>query len=371
VILSGRVARTVEAWDNRVKFAEAFSAKVITDFKVGSTFPTEHPLSAGPSGYMLQAAVGPVLRNADAIVNLDFIDFAGALKQVWGETPPTAAIVSASLDRYTHNGWSMDHFGFPPVDLEMVVDPDVFIAKALALMGPTAKPASLNGNGKAHVAHTPTAPAATNGEIGVDSLSNTLNDVFSNRKTCYIRLPLGAAGSRFNFRHPLDYLGYDGGGGVGSGPGMAVGAALALRGTDRLPVAVLGDGDYLMASSALWTAVANEIPLLVIVSNNRSYFNDELHQDRMARLRGRPVERRWIGQRIDGPAPHVAANARSFGAVGIGPIAKLADLAPALSEAIAHLEAGKVVVLDVLVTPGYDPDVDVATVIENVTAAAH
>ncbi len=36
---------------------------------------------------------------------------------------------------------------------------------------------------------------------------------------------------------------------------MAVGAALALRGGDRLPVAILGDGDYLMGVTALWTGV--------------------------------------------------------------------------------------------------------------------
>jgi hypothetical protein len=45
------------------------------------------------------------------------------------------------------------------------------------------------------------------------------------------------------FTGPLDCIGYDGGGGIGSTPGITVGAALALRGTGRLPVAVLGDGD--------------------------------------------------------------------------------------------------------------------------------
>ena len=50
--------------------------------------------------------------------------------------------------------------------------------------------------------------------------------------------------------HPLDYLGQDGGAGIGSGPGMAVGAALALEGSGRLPVAVLGDGDFLMGGTA-------------------------------------------------------------------------------------------------------------------------
>ena len=51
---------------------------------------------------------------------------------------------------------------------------------------------------------------------------------------------------------------------------------LALKGTGRMPVAVLGDGDFLMGLSALWTAVANDIPLLVIIANNNCYNNDYL-----------------------------------------------------------------------------------------------
>ena len=47
----------------------------------------------------------------------------------------------------------------------------------------------------------------------------------------YIRLPLGWPGEHCRFAHPQDYIGFDGGGGIGSGPGMAVGAALALRDT--------------------------------------------------------------------------------------------------------------------------------------------
>src|SRR5262249_31342361 len=80
---------------------------------------------------------------------------------------------------------------------------------------------------------------------------------------------------------PLDYLGSDGGGGVGGGPGISVGAALALRGSGRLPVAVCGDGDFLMGVTALWTAAHYRIPLLIVVANNRSFFNDQLHQETM------------------------------------------------------------------------------------------
>ena len=39
---------------------------------------------------------------------------------------------------------------------------------------------------------------------------------------------LGWNGADLEAGHPLDYLGLDGGAGIGSGPGMAVGAALAL-----------------------------------------------------------------------------------------------------------------------------------------------
>ena len=35
-----------------------------------------------------------------------------------------------------------------------------------------------------------------------------------------IRLPLGWSGDLCDFDQPLDYLGYDGGGGIGSGPAL-------------------------------------------------------------------------------------------------------------------------------------------------------
>jgi len=156
-------------------------------------------------------------------------------------------------------------------------------------------------------------------------------------------------------RHPLDFLGSDGGGGIGAGPGIGVGAALALRGSDRLVVAVCGDGDFLMGATALWTAVHYRLPLLVVVANNRSFYNDEVHQERMARLRGRPVENKWIGQRIDDPAIDLAGLARAQGAAAWGPIDDRAALAEALRAAAAAVQDGAVAVVDVRIVPGYTP----------------
>ena len=129
-------------------------------------------------------------------------------------------------------------------------------------------------------------------------------------------------GANWLFRHPLDYLGSDGGGGVGGGPGISVGAALALKGTGRLAVAVCGDGDFMMGCTALWTAAHYKIPLLIVVANNRSFFNDELHQERVARMRNRPVENRWVGQRISDPDIDIAGIARAQGAQGFGPLSR-------------------------------------------------
>ena len=48
---------------------------------------------------------------------------------------------------------------------------------------------------------------------------------------------------------------------------------------------------------------------------------------------------------------------RAQGAVGIGPVKRLEDLKPALSEALAAVKRGEVCVVDVRVMPGYDAPV--------------
>jgi thiamine pyrophosphate-dependent acetolactate synthase large subunit-like protein len=130
---------------------------------------------------------------------------------------------------------------------------------------------------------------------------------------------------------------------------------MALKDGDRLPVAILGDGDFLMGNTALWSAASLQVPMLVIIANNQSFFNDEVHQERVANDRQRPVENKGIGQRIGNPCVNLAAIARAQGFDGFGPILARNDLAPTLADAIAKVRAGKSVLLDVHVRPGYAP----------------
>jgi thiamine pyrophosphate-dependent acetolactate synthase large subunit-like protein len=186
-----------------------------------------------------------------------------------------------------------------------------------------------------------------------EHIARALRKALGDRTVTYTHLPLSWDDSWLTFSHPLDYVGSDGGGGVGGGPGISVGAALALKGSGRLPVAICGDGDFLMGVTVLWTAVHYKIPLLFVLANNRSFYNDELHQERMARARNRPIENKWIGQRMSDPEVDLAAMARAQGAAGFGPVTKAGELPGVLEKALAGVDAGQVAVVDVRVEPGY------------------
>jgi len=113
----------------------------------------------------------------------------------------------------------------------------------------------------------------------------------------------------------------------------------------------LGDGDFLMTSNALWTAARYSIPLLIMVFNNRSYYNDEEHQERMAVRRERPVDNKGIGVDLKDPAPDLAAIARALGVEGFGPITEPDQLGPTLDRAIEIVRSGRPVVVDVVTQP--------------------
>lgn len=148
-----------------------------------------------------------------------------------------------------------------------------------------------------------------------------------------------------------DFLGSSVGAGVGYGPGAMVGGALAARDAGRLGVGIVGDGDFLMAAGALWTAVHYEIPMLVVVNDNSSLYNDELHQAQVARHRGRPVENSWIGMRISDPPVDIAGLSRSYGCWAAGPITDPSDLPAAFDAARDEALAGRVAVVQVRTAP--------------------
>jgi acetolactate synthase I/II/III large subunit len=122
-----------------------------------------------------------------------------------------------------------------------------------------------------------------------------------------------------------------GGGSTGTGMGVALGAALAFRGTGKVCVSIQNDGDLLYTPGSLWTAAHHDIPMLMVMFNNRSYYQDVGHQTTITRMRERSLERVGVGVSLEGPATDFATLARSFGLYGEGPIVEPEAIRPALA----------------------------------------
>jgi thiamine pyrophosphate-dependent acetolactate synthase large subunit-like protein len=347
LLLVGRGSHRQSDWDNRVALAEALGARVLTDMKMAASFPADHPLHVGPAATFLATEANQALAESDVVLSLGWIDLAGTLRSA----AASPRVINVSLDHQVHNGWSMDYQGLPPSDVFLAADTDATVTALLAQLPRATQ--------RLEPKHWPDMTFDP-GPISVPQMAQTLRHALGSRPTSLLHVSLSWNALAWPFRAPLDYIGGDGGGGIGGGPGIAVGAALALRGSGRIPVAVCGDGDFLMGVTALWTAVHYSIPLMVVVANNRSFFNDELHQERVARARNRPVENRWIGQRIGDPDIDLAKMAEAQGAAGFGPVREAVEMAPAFEQAISAVERGGVAVVDVRVAPGYSPSATAA-----------
>ena len=362
LFLLGRLSRDPDDWDRRVALAERYGAVVVSDLKNGAVFPTAHRLHPNPPGTFLPAASAKLIGEADLILSLDWIDLAGTISAAAGRGHPTAArVISCTTDAALHNGWSKDSYGREPVDLTVPADPDLLVRALLEADGP-AKPgewaapedAEVMAAGTVTTAGTVPTAGDDSSDIFMNDLADALREALDGSPACLVRVPLGWRGADLDVGHPLDYLGADGGAGIGSGPGMAVGAALALEGSGRLPVAVLGDGDFMMGGTAVWTAAHYRLPLLIVVANNSSYYNDVVHQERVAAQRQRPAQNSWIGQAIADPEPDLAQFARSFGLHAGDRVRDRASLRAVLAGAAAAARAGASVVVDVRVRPdGY------------------
>lgn len=348
LIVYGRFSRSQKGWDERVTLAEKLGAGVLSDLKVGGSFPTDHPLHITCPGMAPAKEVTEALNKADLILAFDVVDLAGLFKSNLDGALPAGKIVHVSVDHRIHNGWSMDHQGLPPVDLFISAESDVVVSQLVETLGDVKAPALkvLRERPKYEIRDAKERPL-------VRDLALSLRKALGDRDVCLLSTTIAWHEDWWPIRSPLDYTGGAGGGGLAAGPGISVGGALALRNDKRMAVGIVGDGDFLMGATAVWTAVRYKLPLLLVVSNNSSFFNDELHQERVAITRDRPVDNRWIGMKMIEPDVDLASIARGQGATGFGPFHTIGELPGAFAKAIAEVEAGGVAVVDVRVVPGY------------------
>jgi thiamine pyrophosphate-dependent acetolactate synthase large subunit-like protein len=347
VILFGRGRRNREDWGRRVALAERLGASMLSDLKSGSMVPTDHPLHVGEPFNQVSKSAKAALAQADVVLSLGWIDLGGLLRQAYGRGNPPVKVIHAGDDVYLHNGWGKEHMELPPIDVHLLGDADAAVTDLLAALPERRARAWA----PAHPASSKIMDGA--GPINLHQVALALAQALGEQPVTFASLARAWPIDLWPHRDPLAYLGKDGGGGVGSGPGITIGAALALKDSGRMTVGVLGDGDCLMSMNALWTAVRYGIPVLFIVANNRSYYNDELHQEGVALNRGRSPANRRIGQALDHPAPDIAKLAEAQGLMGIGPVRGASELAEVMRRGVECVRGGGACLIDVHIDPGH------------------
>src|SRR5712691_1369364 len=233
LVLAGRVGRDPGAWEARTRLAEVVGACVLTDLKTAAAFPTGHELHPVPPGVFPTPEALDVLRRADVVLSLDWVDLAGTLRLAHGDADVPAVVISVSGDAALHGGWSKDHFGLAPADVTIASHPDAVVPELLRHLAGSARPERDWPPPRAAAA----AVRADGDGISMGELAAALRRALDGRPSCLARTPLGWHGEDWTVSHPLDAIGLEGGAGVGAGPGLAVGAALALADSDRLVVA--------------------------------------------------------------------------------------------------------------------------------------
>ncbi len=359
LIVCGRLGTEPRATAPLVRLVEATGAAYLDD-RCTVVLPTRHPQNMNGDK--------TVRSEADLILAIDVQDLTLASKgygvgrsHIMGAGPGSASahVIDVSLNDFFGNSWSRFGGPTPPLDDQILADP-------LLALEALADAVERIGGDRERIARRRKDLAARHATIRARanelllrrraespvSMERLTHEVFQAVKDEPWRLVVRNHRSwkdgYWDFSGAGDYLGGDGGGGVGYGPGAAVGAALALRDSGTLPVAILGDGDFMMAPGALWTAAHLKAPLLMVLMNNRSWGNDELHQREVAHQRGRDPGRAHIGQRTHAPDVDLATVARGFGAWASEPVEDPEALAPILREAVARVKQGEVAVVEVI-----------------------
>ena len=83
------------------------------------------------------------------------------------------------------------------------------------------------------------------------------------------------------------WLGRSGAAGQGYGPPASIGAALGNKSLGRFTFSYQGDGDFMYVPGSLWTATHHNIPMLMMIHNNRGYHQEVMHVQRLSNRRNR------------------------------------------------------------------------------------
>jgi len=359
LLLAEYVGRRAGGFESLVALAETVGAPV-WDIDSALNFPNRHPLCLTQDK--------DYARRADLLLGLDVRDWEKPLSELDSTKrtvapllPDTCERVEIGFGEIGISKWSFDYCRMQPCSVRALGDTALAIPELTRLCG-----ARLAGDTKlaARIAERRADLARRHDKLWAKWQEEAKKDW----DAAPVTLPrfareiwdvikdedwvLSANGLRnmvrrlWDFdkphRHPGRELG------TATQIGISLGVALAHKGSGRVVVDIQPDGDLMFDAGALWVAAKYEIPILIVMYNNRAYYNDWEHQLRMARLRGTDQAKAHIGMDLFGPEPDFGALARAMGLYGEGPIERPDDIGPALRRALAEVKQGRPALVDVV-----------------------
>jgi acetolactate synthase-1/2/3 large subunit len=366
VIVVDRAARTQAGIQHLVELAEALQAPVI-DQAGRMNFPTQHPLNQS-------FRRGAVIANADVILGLEAPDLWNIVNSYHDQVHRTsrpitksgAKLISVSSGDLNIKANYQNFFRYTGVDLAMAADAEAtlpsLIEETKRQITADRKRAFQDRGAKLASAHQQTleqarADATYAWDVSPVSTARLCMELWAQIKdedwslVSFLRHCSWWPLRLWPFDKHYQYIGAQGGGGVGYNASAGLGAALANRKYGRLSVSIQDDGDLLFGPAILWTAAHHRIPLLSVMHNNRAYHEELMHVQRMAARHNRGIDRVKIGTTFEDPNIDFAKLAQSMGVYAEGPITDPKELGPALRRAIAVVKRGEPALLDVVTQP--------------------
>ncbi|MFM9971529.1 MAG: thiamine pyrophosphate-binding protein [Burkholderiales bacterium] len=358
ILLADWTCRAPHGYDDLVTLAETLGAGVI-DIGARLNFPNRHPLN-------MSLCAEAALKDADLIVALDARDWekvTTSLDSVTRKTvslvPKSAKWVEISFADVEISSWATNYQRRLHADIKILADTSLAIPELTKLCRRLMARNATSGQRvearkrKLERLHTQSMQhwanrAKDNWDATPLSTARLASEVWTAIKDEDWVLTSsnlnGWCNKLWNYDKAYRYAGYALG--TSTQIGTALGTALAHRDKKRLVVDIQPDGDLMFDAGALWVAAKYQIPMLVVMYNNRAYYNDWEHQIRMAKKRGTPVERAYIGMDIMKPEIDFAGLARAQGWYAENRVENGDDLAAALQRAIAVVKSGKPALVD-------------------------
>ncbi len=371
VIIAGRMARTPKGIEALVELAETLQARV-QDQRLRMNFPSRHPLYGKPGA----APRVPNVSDADVVLALEVEDLWGIthkmtpLNRFGMETQPTtkagAKILTISAVELSHKSNYQDFGRYVEADLAITGDPEATLPalteavkklitadrkRAFETRG--VKIAEMGRAGRAQDRElaavgwdaSPISTARLAAEIWAQVKNEDWSLVSNDRMSSAWPTRL------WNFSKHYQYIGAQGGAGIGYGLPASVGAALANKKYGRLSINIQTDGDLNYAPGVLWTATHHQIPMLTVMHNNKAYHEERMYLALLGAKFDRGIDRSDIGTALTGPDINYATMAKAYGMYSEGPITDPKELGPAIRRSLERVKKGEPALIDVWTQP--------------------